>query len=137
MPPLTVRTVEGSEWELAARNPKDFTFIFFYRGLHCPVCGKYLKNIDQRIGELPELGIDAIAISSDAEERAQRSKEKWRMKGLPIGYGLPIETAREWGLYVSKAIKEGEPGEFSESALFIVRDGALRASAGATSCAKT
>jgi len=28
---------------------------------------------------------------------------------LAVGYGLPIAKAREWGLFISKAIKEGEP----------------------------
>jgi hypothetical protein len=35
---------------------------------------------------------------------------------------------RAWGLYVSKAIKEGQPNEFSEPGLFLIRpDGTLYA----------
>lgn len=128
VPPLTVKTVDGGEWDLAAQNPENFTFIFFYRGLHCPICGKYLRDIDNKTGKLAELGIHAIAISGDTEERAQKSKEKWRIKNLTIGYGLSMDKAREWGLYVSQAIKEGEPEVFSEPGLFIVRpDGELYA----------
>lgn len=127
-PPLTVKTVDGGQWNIKERRPENFTFIFFYRGLHCPICGQYLKTIDQKMDELAELGIDAVAISSDTEERARKSQERWRIKNLTIGYGLSIEHAREWGLYVSKAIKDGEPTEFSEPGLFIVRpDGELYA----------
>ena len=53
---------------------------------------------------------------------------------MPIGYGLPIETARAWGLFVSGGIGKTsigieEPALFSEPGLFLVRpDGTLYAS---------
>ncbi|TWT32178.1 AhpC/TSA family protein [Posidoniimonas corsicana] len=128
VPELTVKTVGGSDWTLSEQSPEHFTFVFFYRGYHCPICRKYLGSIDQHLDELSALGINAVAISSDSEERATRSKEEWRIGNLPIGYGLSIEDARKWGLYVSKSIKPDEPELFSEPGLFIVRpDGELYA----------
>lgn len=128
VPPLSVSTIDGPEWNLAEQTPENFTFVFFYRGYHCPICRKYLSSIDRQLDELAELGIHAVAISSDNEERARKSKEEWKIDRLPLGYRLSIEDARNWGLYVSKAIKPSEPEEFSEPGLFVVRpDGELYA----------
>ncbi|MDM4015144.1 peroxiredoxin-like family protein [Roseiconus lacunae] len=121
VPDLTVNTVGGPDWTLSQQLPENFTFVFFYRGYHCPICRKYLGSIDRKLDELSALGIDAVAMSSDSEERATRSKEEWNVQNLPIGYGLSIEQARQWGLYVSKGIKTDEPELFSEPGLFIVR----------------
>ena len=121
VPDLTVKTVGGPDWILSEQSPEHFTFVFFYRGYHCPICRKYLGSIDRKLDELASLGINAVAISSDSKERATRSKEEWRIENLPIGYDLSIEEARTWGLYVSKAIKPDEPEIFSEPGLFIVR----------------
>lgn len=121
VPDLTVKTVGGPDWKLSEQSAENFTFVFFYRGYHCPICRKYLGSIDRKLDELSALGIEAVAISSDSAERATRSKEEWRIENLPLGYSLSIEDARKWGLYVSKAIKPDEPKIFSEPGLFIVR----------------
>lgn len=42
------------------------------------------------------------------------------LKALKIGYGLTLETAKNWGLYISSAIKEGEPTIFNEPGLFLI-----------------
>ena len=116
-----MKTVSGSDWTLSGQSLENFIFLFFYRGYHCPICRKYLGSIDRKLDELTSMGIHAVAISSDTEERATRSKEEWKVQNLPIGYGLSIEEARRWGLYVSKGIKADEPEIFSEPGLFIVR----------------
>lgn len=128
VPSLSVKTIGGPDWTLSEQNPEHFTFVFFYRGLHCPICHKYLNSIDRKFEELRSMGINAVAISSDSEARATKSKSDWGIKNLPIGYGLDIDEARNWGLYISKAIKPNEPEIFSEPGLFIVRpDGELYA----------
>lgn len=121
VPELVVKSVSGGEWVLNEMRPKHFCFIFFYRGHHCPICRSYLRSIDRKIADLSSMGIEVVAISSDTEDRAERSKKEWKIENLPIGYGLSIEKAREWGLYVSKSIKPDEPEIFSEPGLFIVR----------------
>ncbi len=74
----------------------------------------------------PEPIPDHLAISTDAKERAERSRSEWSIERLAIAYGLGIEEARQWGLYISSAIKEGEPPRFAEPGLFLIRpDGTL------------
>ena len=40
---------------------------------------------------------------------------------VPFAYGLEIDAARNWGLYISRAIREGEPQLSIEPAIFLVR----------------
>ena len=128
VPNLTLPLVQGGEWSLADEKPENFSFLFFYRGYHCPICKGYLRSIVSKIDSLNELGISALAISSDSMERAEKSVSEWGIEGLRVAHSLRIETARQWGLYVSKAIKDNEPEFFSEPGLFIIRpDGELYA----------
>lgn len=121
VPDLDVQTLDGDTWKLADQAPEYFTMIVFYRGLHCPICKPYLRDLDRRVSDFASLGVDLIAISSDTQERAARSQQEWQLQNLAIGYGLPIAKAREWGLYVSRAIKEEEPAEFIEPGLFLIK----------------
>jgi peroxiredoxin len=126
VPSLEVSTVGGGKWSLATATPKTFTLIVFYRGLHCPVCKRYLGELEAMLPELDEAGVTTIAISADTAERAAQSKAEWDLDKLTVGYGLPTAKAREWGLFISHAIRDGEAPEFNEPGLFLVKpDGTL------------
>lgn len=128
VPSLEVPTLDGGIWKLSEQKPKNFSMIVFYRGLHCPLCKMYLRELHRKMDDFLQQGVDAIAISSDSQEKARQSLREWGLPHLKIGYRLPIPKAREWGLYVSRGIKEGEPDEFAEPGLFLVRpDGTLYA----------
>jgi peroxiredoxin len=119
-PRLSVTTVGGDHWSLDESAPERFTVIFFYRGLHCPICRKQLGELDRELGEFERRGSEVVAISGDTPQRAQQSKHEWRLERLTLGCQMPIETMREWGLFISHAIKEDEPEYFSEPAVFII-----------------
>lgn len=121
VPDLEVPTTTGSTWRLADQSPRHLMLILFYRGLHCPICKVQLREWDAKLEELTRRGIDVIAISTDTLERALKTREEWGLKNLTLGYGLPIETARAWGLYISRSIKDTEPPEFSEPGLFLIK----------------
>src|ERR671910_158700 len=128
VPELDVATLDEQRFRIWERKPKAFTMIVFYRGLHCPICKPYLRELDRALEEFESRGVDVIAVSTDTKERAARSKEEWELGRLPVGYGLEIAKAREWGLFISRGVKEPEPAEFAEPGLFLVRpDGALYA----------
>jgi peroxiredoxin len=128
VPELDVATVDGERFRLSDRSPDAFTMIVFYRGLHCPICKPYLRGLDRKLEEFESRGVEVIAVSTDTKERAARSKEEWELGRLPIGYGLEISKAREWGLFISRGIKESEPAEFAEPGVFLVPpDGTLYA----------
>lgn len=128
-PALAVPLVGGGHWSLTDQHPDRFTMVVFYRGHHCPVCRGYLKQLDGLLDKLAEVGVTSVvAVSGDDEQRATRSAEEWGIGRLPLGYGQSVGSMREWGLFVSKGIEEGEPAEFGEPGLFLVRaDGTLYA----------
>lgn len=131
VPSLSVSTVDGGSWSLADQNPENFTLVVFFRGLHCPICGMYLKDLNSKLEEFAAKGVNVVAISSDNEERAKKAAERWGTDKLTMGYGLDLDQAREWGLYISSSngvtsSGDQEPALFSEPGLFLVRpDGTL------------
>ncbi|MEQ8708924.1 MAG: peroxiredoxin-like family protein [Rhodospirillales bacterium] len=131
VPSLKVATVGGGSFDLGDSKPENFTMVVFFRGLHCPICGNYLADLEKKLGDFAEKGVNVVAISGDSEERAVESKSKWGLDKLVMGYGLDLDKAREWGLYVSSSngvTSSGfeEPKLFSEPGLFLVRpDGTL------------
>ncbi|MCC4213009.1 peroxiredoxin-like family protein [Leeuwenhoekiella parthenopeia] len=129
VPQLDLNLINGTRWELSKQKPERFTLVLFYRGLHCPICKKQLKEFTSKLSDFEERGVNVIAVSMDSEKRAKLSAEKWETGNLPIAYELTEDKAREWGLYISHAIKEGEPKVFSEPGLFLINpDGTLYSS---------
>lgn len=129
VPSLKVETLSGAGFDLSASKPEHFTLVIFYRGLHCPICKTYVRDLESKLDDFAKIGVNAVAISSDSQERAERQVKDWGLSKIDIGYGLSIESAREWGLYVSKSVKDSEPAIFSEPGLFLVKpDGTLYAS---------
>lgn len=124
-PNLSLPTLNGGAFDLSAEATERGTVICFYRGLHCPICANYLKELEKRVAEFAERGVSCIAISSDGEERTRAMAEKIEAKGLRFGYDLPLDVARAWGLYISTSrgktsIGIEEPALFSEPGLFMV-----------------
>lgn len=125
-PQLEFSTVGGDPWRLADARPANFQMVVAYRGLHCPVCKTYLGDLESKLGEFAKRGVEVVAVSMDSQERAEKAKTEWKLTNLKLGYGLPADTARAWDLYISAAIRDGEPPEFSEPGLFLVKpDGSM------------
>jgi peroxiredoxin len=126
VPELAIPTVGGGRFRLADEKPQNFTLVAFYRGLHCPICATYLRDLDGKLDEFARRGVNAVAISTDDAARAADAKEKWGLSNLQIGYGLDLKTARRWGLYISAGHGKTsagveEPALFSEPGLFLIR----------------
>ncbi len=103
VPALEVPTLAGETWNLAERKPENFTMIVFYRGLHCPICSNYMRDLDRKLGDFEALGVEVVAISTDDQERSRQTQESWGLENVTIGYDIGIEKAREWGLYISSS----------------------------------
>ena len=131
VPALNLPLTDGTRYVLGAAPGDKFDLLVFYRGLHCPICAKYLIELERLSEEFAKRGVQLVAISSDGEERAQQMAEKVSAKGLKFAYNLSLRSARQWGLYISAgrgktSIGIEEPELFSEPAVYIVRpDGTL------------
>jgi peroxiredoxin len=131
VPALNIPLVGGDRFVLGAAPGDTFDLIVFYRGLHCPICAKYLMELERLMPEFEKRGVNVIAVSSDSAERAEAMAEKIKAVQLKVGYAISLQSARQWGLYISASrgqtsIGIDEPALFSEPAVFIVRpDGTL------------
>lgn len=125
-PALRVETVAHGTFDLASATPERMTLVCFYRGLHCPICAKYLTELEEQAPAFAERGVETIAVSADPLDRAQGMVEKISATNLRIGYGLDLNVARQWGLYLSQSrgmtsIGIEELQTFAEPGLFLVR----------------
>jgi peroxiredoxin len=126
VPDLAFDTLAGGRWSLAAQTPQHFTMVVFYRGLHCPVCRRYLTELNGMIGEFDKRGVVTVVTSTDGRERAEQASTQWGLPHLTVGYGVSIDKAREWGLYISTSrgvtsVGVEEPPLFAEPGLFLVK----------------
>lgn len=121
VPEFIVKTTKGITWDLREIQPDNFTMVVFYRGIHCPVCKKYLEELNTKIDDFREKGINVICVSSNTKELAQKTAEKWKIDKLDIGYDFSVDEGRKWGLFISEGIKEAEPEVFLEPALFLIK----------------
>lgn len=129
-PELELDLINDTLWSLHKQEPEKYTLLVFYRGLHCPVCKKYLEELTGLMDDFSERGVNLIAVSMDSEKRAKKIGDKWDISGLPVGFEMTKEKAKEWGLFISNAIKDEEPDVFSEPGLFLINaDGTLYYSA--------
>ncbi|WP_299146397.1 peroxiredoxin-like family protein [uncultured Tateyamaria sp.] len=124
-PNLTLLTLDHGSFDLSADGSERGTVICFYRGLHCPICATYLTELEKRVDDFAERGVKTIAVSSDGEERTRAMADKISATKLRFAYDLPLDVAREWGLYISTSrgktsIGIEEPALFSEPGLFMV-----------------
>ncbi|MEX3011729.1 peroxiredoxin-like family protein [Hoeflea sp. TYP-13] len=124
-PDLLVPTLSGSDFNLSEERSERGVVICFYRGLHCPICANYLKELEKQTPVFAERGVTTIAISSDGRDRTEAMAEKVDAGALRFGYDLSLAKAREWGLYISTSrgktsIGIEEPALFSEPGLFMV-----------------
>ena len=131
VPALNIPLVGGDRYVLGAAPAPTFDLIVFYRGLHCPICAKYLMELERLMPEFEKRGVQVVAVSSDIAERGQAMADKIKAEHLRVGYELSLQSARQWGLYISASrgqtsIGIEEPALFSEPCVFIVRpDGTL------------
>ncbi len=131
VPALDVALTSGGHFVLGARPAERFDLVVFYRGLHCPICAKYLLELERLAPEFANRGVRIVAVSSDDEDRGRAMADKVHAEAIGIGFGLSLPSARQWGLYISASrgktsIGFEEPALFSEPGVFLVRpDGTL------------
>lgn len=124
-PSLSVPTVAHGHFDLASETADRGTVICFYRGLHCPICARYLGELQKLDKEFADRGVATIAVSADGKDRAEEMASRIEATTLRVGYDLSLSMAREWGLYISTSrgktsIGIEEPALFHEPGLFMV-----------------
>lgn len=122
-PSLTATLLDGSTVKLG--EPKgDATWqaVFVYRGKHCPLCTRYLNDLENYKQQFADAGVDILAVSADSKEQLEMHLEKLNIS-FPIAYGLTEEQMKELGVYISLPRSEQETDHnFAEPGLFVVNE---------------
>ena len=126
VPVLELPLTDGRNYCLQKSAAPNFDLLVFYRGLHCPICAKYLLELERLVPEFEQRGVEVVAISSDTAERARAMSDKLGLSKVRVAHSLPLASARDWGLYISAgrgmtSIGIEEPALFSEPGVFLVR----------------
>jgi peroxiredoxin len=113
-------------WSLSAQTPEQFTMVVFYSGLDCPICARYLAELEKLTGDFKAAGVSVLALSSDDRSRTQQASDDWGLNNVNLGYDLSAEQAQAWGLHRSAgkgktSVGIEEPAEFSEPGFFLLR----------------
>lgn len=126
VPALKLPLVGGGTFDLSEETPENFTMVVFYRGLHCPVCKNYLGGLGAILDEYEAAGFSVVVASMNDETLAEEAAKEWGLGNTRVAYGVTVEDAKNWGLWISKAFKDVEADIFTEPGLFWVRpDGKL------------
>lgn len=115
MPAIEARLAGGGEWRLAEEHPAKLALLVFYCGRHCPICRRWLGQLERLAPRFGEHGVGVIALSCDGREDAERAKRDWKLEALRVGYGVDPEDARKAGLFLTedKGRLRCEPGIFA------------------------
>lgn len=70
------------------------------------------------VDQFRENGVSLVAISMDDHQRAQKATAECRVSNLEVLYCLDVKLAEKWGLWLTSAIRQGEPEISSEPGLF-------------------
>ncbi len=124
LPELDLPLAGGGDVHLGGGkdNRRDgWQMIVVYRGLHCPICKKYLGRLQGLLGEFNANDIQVVAVSGDPADKAEAAKADWGFDG-PVAYGLSTQQMKAWGLYISDPRSAEETDRpFPEPALFVLR----------------
>lgn len=117
MPTISLPTVGGGEVMLGGEGRWQVAIV--YRGRHCPLCRKYLKQLGSLLEGFGGIGAEVIAVSGDPKDRAEEEakEEGWR---FPVACELSQDQMRQLSLYISEPRSPQETDRpFSEPGLFV------------------
>ncbi len=120
-PKIEVAQLGGGRLTLGVpQGDNDWQMVVVYRGLHCPICKKYLAQLDEIKQDFADQGVDIVVVSGDPEDKAQAMVDE---KGLSLtmGHDLDVAQMRALGLYISDPRSPQETDRpFAEPGLFVV-----------------
>ncbi|KLV05539.1 thioredoxin peroxidase [Photobacterium aquae] len=122
-PAIALPTLTGTDVILGVpQQGTDWQMVVIYRGRHCPLCTRYLNELETLREQFGALGIDIVVASADSEEQLRTHMDNLSVS-FPIGYGLNIEQMQQLGLYISHPRSAQETDHpFAEPGLFVINE---------------
>jgi len=120
-PELELPTLHGDKLRLGKpQDGFDWQLVVIYRGRHCPLCTKYLNQLQEFKSQLAKIGVDIVVASGDNKSQLEEHMSRLDVD-FPITYGLSTSQMQLLGCYISDPRSEQETDHpFSEPALFVV-----------------
>ena len=119
-PVTEVPRLGGGTITLGRPETPGWQLVFVYRGIHCPICRQYLTDLEPRLAEFAEMGIEVVAVSADTEAKARKLRADLGLT-VPIGHDLTPAQMQALGLYVSDPRSPEETDRpFAEPGLFLI-----------------
>ncbi|EED32866.1 alkyl hydroperoxide reductase/ Thiol specific antioxidant/ Mal allergen [gamma proteobacterium NOR5-3] len=135
IPDFEFNLLNGETWGSLDAIDGRFTLLNIYRGKWCHQCTRHLQQLDELIPAFAEREVSVVAVSADTRQRAEEFSETLAIRNLRVGYEMPLEKARELGVFVSAQAKEEEMPLFCEPAHFLIRSDHTIFAAWISSCA--
>lgn len=121
-PSITAATLSGEVELNKAHSGADWQLLVVYRGKHCPLCTRYLNQLETFKAALSDIGVSITAVSADSKAQLEGHLEQLDVS-FPIAYGLTLEQMEQLGLYVSIPRSEQETDHhFAEPGLFVINE---------------
>ena len=119
MPKLSVAKLGGGNVDIGGARD-GWQLVVVYRGVHCPLCKRYLGGLKDIKADYDAAGIGIVAVSADSEEQARAFNDELELN-FDIGYGLSKAQMQALGVYISDPRSEQETDhQFPEPGLFVV-----------------
>ena len=122
-PTLTVPNADGVTRDLS-KPTGDHTWmmVVVYRGRHCPMCTRYLNQLEPFVEDLAAIGVDVAAVSGDSAEQLASHREQLNVT-FPLFHSLSIEQMQSLGLYISNPRSPKETHHpFAEPGLYVINE---------------
>ena len=122
-PELRATGLDGSTADIGKiTGNATWKMVVVYRGVHCPLCTKYLNNLEGYTRRLAAAGVEIAAVSADSREQLERHLQKLDVS-FPLYHGLTIDQMQSLGVYVSLPRSAEETDHnFAEPGLFVVNE---------------
>ena len=119
MPKMSLAKVGGGTADIGGKRDK-WQAVVVYRGLHCPLCKRYLTTLNSLVEGFHAINTEVIAVSADPKEKAETEKQELDL-GFEVAYDLSQDQMRALGLYISNPRSPQETDRpFAEPGLFLV-----------------
>ncbi len=122
-PECLVQNVHGEAVDISQpQGDAEWRMIVVYRGQHCPICKKYLNQLDGLLAKLAELKTDAVAVCADSPAQLQAFAEEMDIS-VPLYGGMNEALMQRLGVYISEPRNAQETDhDFPEPAVFVIND---------------
>ena len=120
-PEIRVHSLDGESVDLGTRDAEDnWKLVVVYRGTHCPLCTKYLNQLEGHRQALRDINIELVAVSADSKAQLEDHKQRLEVS-FPLYYGLTIAQMQQLGLYISHPRSPQETDHpFPEPGVFVI-----------------